>query len=64
MNKWIKAVDQNGNCFHYLREKISLEKTDAKLKAGLSFEFSIRKFMYQNVFKTEPNPLVATPLVL
>lgn len=56
MKNFVKAMDNNGKGFQYLKEKFRSIKTDAKLKAGIFIGPEIRELMRDAVFRGKLNP--------
>ena len=57
MKDFVRAMDQDGDGFKFLKDFFGAEKTDAKLKAGVFVRLEIRKLMQNEEFGARLNPL-------
>ena len=57
MKNVVKAMDQDGDGFKFLKDFFGTDKSDAKLKAGVFVGPEIRKLMLHEEFDSRLNPL-------
>ena len=57
MKNFIKAMDQEGTGFKFLKDFFGAHKSDAKLKAGIFVGPQIRKLMLNEEFDSRLNPV-------
>ena len=50
MKNSVKAMDQDGSGFKFLKDLFGADKSDAKLKAGVLVGFEIRKLIFNEEF--------------
>ena len=57
MKNFVKAMDQEGNDFKFLKDFFEAHKSDAKLKAGIFVGPEIRKLTLNEEFDSRHNPV-------
>ena len=57
MKSFVKAMDQEGDGFKFLKDFFEAHKSDAKLKAGIFVGPEIRKLMLNEEFGLRLNPV-------
>ena len=57
MKNFVKAMDQEGDGFKFLKDFFGAHKSDAKLKAGIFVGPEIRKLMLNEEFDSRLNPV-------
>ena len=57
MKNFVKAMDQEGDGFKFLKDFFGAHKSDAKLKAGIFVGPEIRKLMLNEEFELRLNPV-------
>ena len=57
MKNFVKAMDQEGDGFKFLKDFFGAHKSDAKLKAGIFVGPEIRKLMLNEEFDPRLNPV-------
>ena len=60
MKNFVKAMDQEGDGFKFLKDFFGAHKSDAKLKAGIFVSREIRKLMLNKEFDSRLNPVQLT----
>ena len=57
MKNFVKAMDQEGDGFKFLKDFFGAHKSNAKLKAGIFVGPEIRKLMLNEEFDSRLNPV-------